>query len=1491
MPFPAARASDMTQHGGVIVPPCSINTMIEMLPAARVTDLHVCPAVTVLVPHVGGPIVTGAPTILINFLPAARVMSLCVCVGPPSMVTKGAQKTILGDGGGGGGGGSLIITIPAPPGAPSSPPASGSGSSVGHPVDVASGRMFTFEQDWQTPCAFRFPFMRFYSSTTITESNGFGYGWNHTLSGRIELGETFTLFRDWEGRTIYFPLFTPDDTFFYHMDERILLRKIPQGYLLEEPLAGTSMLYQQQPGFPHFRPVCLRDGVGRSLLIAYDGVLPRCVTDALGNQWLLNSKDGRNIDTVLFRAVGGTDTRPILRYQYDSAGNLLFAEDAAAQSARYQYDHLHRMTQQTNRANFSYFFQYDHRSRCTRNWSQDGSLDLALIYSDKEPITLVRNGQGYLTKFEFDPLGMVTRREDPGGAALTFAYQGTRQIRRTDPQGRTIEFGLDPFGRVVGKKMPSGTEFHAAYGPTGSAEFIDPTGNKLIRSRQGSEILFNTQDAPAPLCRAVWDPRARRIVVRDALGNLSFLFHDTADRIVTFIDPLDHVCRCEYDTRGRRITITDARGALVRFHYDALGRMVAAARDGGGVFRYEYDPDGSLTHYVNGVGRVFHFQYDGAGRLVAHADPSGVAVKIRYDALGRPHKIVRPSGGEVSIDYDLSGRLQRLHAPDGRFDSFVYDPGGQMARRQEPSGAGIDYAYNDDGAVASVRYPDGVSVRYAYDPAGRLISASVEESELTFAYDGMGRLVEETQDGAVVSYGYDELGRLAAITTPAGEEIRYRYDAIGRLTLVIDWDRQEHRLSYRDENGLAQTRVLPNGLTETHLFSRFGLLQNSEVRVGGDGRSRAVRHYHHDDDDHLVEVLDSAIGRTAYLYGPAGRLEEAARDDDWGRETFVYDGNGNLLTAGRAGGLTYDNCDRILSAGGARCLHDPGGNLSAIDAGEQGVTRFTYDARHLLIRAELSDGTTVRYTYDALGRRTTKSCRGIETRYLWAGETLLAEEVSGRREEIRWYLFEPMGARPLSVRIDGRCYQYHNDHRGAPVRLSDAKGDFVWIADSAAYGEARTRVADVIQPLRLPGHYHDEETGLHSLRGRSYHPLWGRFTTTAPQGYERGLNLYTFAQGDPINLEHDAETWPHATGLHSGDRTNAALLLTLPGRDTSLPTLPRPGPHAMPGPIEPGLPAPGDMLPRIVSIRQTQPQEVTLPVTPALFAPSPSIVPVDAPSLSVGSGVPPFASLSQVQPCFPPGALVQTPEGPREIERLQPGDMVFACELPSGRVTHCPIQVVQRNTSRRLVSLGTAHETLVATPNHPFWVSECHGWQAASDIEPGMHLVTRENGMVEVCSVEAFETETATYNLDIASAHTYYVGNIGCLVHNGAPNGRPSRYARRDRKHVRIYEIIDIRTDQALLVGQTQSTGGGDLQRRFRQHLAFQLARHPDREERFLRLRVIAEGSWTPFEAAVWEQHCLARRAAEGPLANSIQAISPHRYLEYQVGYAQAPCA
>jgi len=71
-----------------------------MPPAARLTDMHVCPMVTPGLPpiaHVGGPLLgPGVPTVLIGRLPAAVVGDNAACVGPPDAIVQGSATVMIG---------------------------------------------------------------------------------------------------------------------------------------------------------------------------------------------------------------------------------------------------------------------------------------------------------------------------------------------------------------------------------------------------------------------------------------------------------------------------------------------------------------------------------------------------------------------------------------------------------------------------------------------------------------------------------------------------------------------------------------------------------------------------------------------------------------------------------------------------------------------------------------------------------------------------------------------------------------------------------------------------------------------------------------------------------------------------------------------------------------------------------------------------------------------------------------------------------------------------------------------------------------------------------------------------------------------------------------------------------------------------------------------------------------------------------------------------
>lgn len=95
MSFPAARMTSTTAHGGTVTIGTPL-TLIGNMPASRIGDLQTCPMVTVLVPHVGGPIMLGAFNVLTGGPPQSRMLDMTICVGPPGIVLLGHMTTLVG---------------------------------------------------------------------------------------------------------------------------------------------------------------------------------------------------------------------------------------------------------------------------------------------------------------------------------------------------------------------------------------------------------------------------------------------------------------------------------------------------------------------------------------------------------------------------------------------------------------------------------------------------------------------------------------------------------------------------------------------------------------------------------------------------------------------------------------------------------------------------------------------------------------------------------------------------------------------------------------------------------------------------------------------------------------------------------------------------------------------------------------------------------------------------------------------------------------------------------------------------------------------------------------------------------------------------------------------------------------------------------------------------------------------------------------------------
>lgn len=98
MGLPAARLGDMTSHGTPLAPgPGCPTVLIAGQPAWRAgSDVHACPLVNGVQPHVGGTVAMGSSTVRIGGMFAARQTDKIIEPGGPNLIAAGAATVLIG---------------------------------------------------------------------------------------------------------------------------------------------------------------------------------------------------------------------------------------------------------------------------------------------------------------------------------------------------------------------------------------------------------------------------------------------------------------------------------------------------------------------------------------------------------------------------------------------------------------------------------------------------------------------------------------------------------------------------------------------------------------------------------------------------------------------------------------------------------------------------------------------------------------------------------------------------------------------------------------------------------------------------------------------------------------------------------------------------------------------------------------------------------------------------------------------------------------------------------------------------------------------------------------------------------------------------------------------------------------------------------------------------------------------------------------------------
>jgi RHS repeat-associated protein len=977
---------------------------------------------------------------------------------------------------------------------------------VGESVEVATGNYSYSNTDISVPTrGLPLEFTRYYNSKNKGTSP-LGIGWSHSYSSYLRFNTDASVdvihpdgkqVRYESTSTGYVSLAgfyeklvkNTDGTYTLSFEDESQYHYDANGKLIRQVDKNGNSLTLAYDGSGNLSTV--KDDSGRSLSLSYNaGGLLSGITDPISrtiafeydtSNQLTGAKNRRGIYTFYtYDSKGMTSIKDgngntFLTNVYDSESRILYQYDASGDKTSFSYNDDRRITTVKDRNGNSTPYTYSKYFRVTEDTNPLGQTT-GYSYDENMNRTAVTDPLGNTTKFSYDSEGNMLSTTDAAAQQTKYSYDSMgNMIRMEDANGKVTEYSYDLKGNLVQevKWFTNGEQATTSYSYDSYGQLLSVTDANLHMTKYTYDEhgnLIKEEDPLGNITTYSYDLAGRKVSEITPRGNVvganpdSFKHsyeYDLEDNLLSVTDPLLNKTTYSYDGNNNKISENDALNRTTSFNYDKDNRVISQTDALGYVTQYEYDDNGNLIKTTDARGNVTRQVFDEMDRLVAVVDPLLNAQAKAFDANGNVSSVTDAVYNEVSVGPDYVTDVYIVHQTELYYDFFYVDAFYDGKWNQVFKGSGtaskwfalpqavteIRTRLTTNGSTISGFGGDVPEVKVqsksrSIETDSTLYIAATTNNQNTTSPSWLPpEAVTITPTGpATIKYAYDTLNRKIKETDALGREKAYTYDAIGNVLSVTE--------------ATYTTKYLYDDL--------YRLVQVTDAKNQPTG-------YTYDKVGNLLEVTNAKGNKTSYQYNALGKTVQEV--DPLGNAwTFSYDAESNLVGSTDAKGqmtsYTYDPLNRVDSI----AYHDTTSVKYTYNAVGQrtsmtdptGTTSYEYDALNRMIKIIQPGNKTINYAYDAVGNKTSVTAPNTRTvNYQYDNTNRLVATVDWNGKATQ-FEYDKAGRKTKEILPNGVESLFAYNAVGELVDMTHQKGMNILVSRSYEYDSIgnRTSVTD-----------------------------------------------------------------------------------------------------------------------------------------------------------------------------------------------------------------------------------------------------------------------------------------------------------------------------------------------------------------------------------------------------------------------------------------------